>query len=53
MIGNPAEQIYDRFIAKYGGSVTGVHKETVKLQDGKYYDMKGYELFRDEFSRRR
>jgi len=53
VIGNPAEKLYDRAIAKYGGSVTGVHKETVKLQDGKYYDMKGYEVFRSEFNPRR
>jgi len=49
VIGNPAEKLYDRVIAKYGGSVTGVHRETVKLQDGKYYDMKGYEVFRSDF----
>lgn len=49
VVGNPAEKMYDRFISKYGGSITGVHRETVKLQDGKYYDMKGYELFRSEF----
>jgi len=53
VIGNPAEKIYDRFIQKYGGSVTGVHKETVRLQDGKYYDMKGYEVFRSEFKQGR
>ena len=53
VIGNPAEKMYDRFISKYGGNITGVHKETVKLQDGKYYDMKGYELFRSEFKQGR
>ena len=53
VVGNPAEKMYDRFISKYGGSITGVHKETVKLQDGKYYDMKGYELFRSEFKQGR
>lgn len=49
VIGNPAEQIYDRFIAKYGGRDTGIQRKTVRLQDGKYYDMKGYEIFRSEF----
>ena len=53
VIGNPAEQIYDRVITKYGGNITGVHKETVRMQDGKYYDMKGYEIFRSEFGQRR
>ena len=53
VIGNPAEKIYDRFISKYGGNITGIHRETVRLQDGKYYDMKGYELFRAEFRHRR
>jgi hypothetical protein len=52
VIGNPAEQIYDRFITKYGGRDTGIQRQTVKLQDGKYYDMKGYEIFREEFKRR-
>jgi len=52
VIGNPAEQIYDRFIAKYGGRDTGIQRQTVRLQDGKYYDMKGYEIFREEFKRR-
>ena len=49
VIGNPAEKIYDRFISKYGGNITGTTKEAVKLQDGKYDDMKGYEVFRSEF----
>lgn len=49
VIGNPAEKIYDRFINKYGGRITGINRETVRLQDGKYYDMKSYELFRSEF----
>jgi len=53
VIGNPAEKIYDRFISKYGGNITGTTKETVKLQDGEYYDMKGYEVFRSEFKQRR
>lgn len=49
VIGNPAEKIYDRFISKYGGNTTGVHRETTRLQDGRYYDMKGYEIFKSEF----
>jgi len=53
VIGNPAEEIYDRFISKYGGNTTGIQRETVRLQDGKYYGMKGYELFRAEFKQRR
>lgn len=47
-LGNPAEKIYDRFIAKYGGNVTGIRRETVRLEDGKFYDMKAYEVFKED-----
>ena len=49
VIGNPAEKTYDKFIEKYGGQITGIHRETTRLQDGNYYDMKGYEIFKSEF----
>jgi hypothetical protein len=48
-IGNPAEQIYDKLIQKHGGRVVGVFKDDVKLWDGKLYDVKHYEIMREEF----
>lgn len=44
VVGNPAERLYDKFIEKYNGRVVGVRKNDVKLVDGKYYDLKLYEL---------
>ncbi|MEL7609505.1 MAG: hypothetical protein AAGU74_08350 [Bacillota bacterium] len=49
IVGNPAEVMYDRIVKKYGGRITGLRRETVRLYDGRYYDMKSYELFRDAF----
>lgn len=44
VIGNPAERMYDRFIEKYNGRIVGIKKNDAKLVDGKYYDLKLYEL---------
>ena len=49
VVGNPAESMYDRFISKYGGQITGIKRQTVRLDDGEYYDMKGYEIFRGQY----
>jgi len=46
-VGNPAEKTYDRFIKRYGGRIVGTHKEHAKLIDGKYYDIKMYEIRTD------
>lgn len=51
VIGNPAEKMYDKYIEKYGGKITGYYRETVKLYDGNFYDMKSYELFREDYLR--
>ena len=45
IVGNPAERTYDRFVKRYGGRIVGTHKSHVKLIDGKYYDLKLYEVF--------
>jgi hypothetical protein len=42
--GNPAENMYDKIISNIGGNVVGIHKKSVMLRDGKYYDKKYYEL---------
>ena len=46
-IGHPIEKSYDKMVEKYGGRITGIKKEDVKLFDGKLYDLKGYEIFMD------
>ena len=51
VIGNPAEHMYDRIMEKYGGRVVGIKKESTKLVDGKYYDVKLYEIFKEDFER--
>jgi hypothetical protein len=49
VIGNPIEKTYDKLILRYGGRIVGVKKEDVKLIDGKYYDLKQYEIFREDY----
>ncbi len=48
-VGNPIESTYDRFTNKYGGRIVGIEKEECRLIDGKLYDMKIYEIFRDDY----
>lgn len=43
-VGNPAERLYDKFIEKYNGRVVGTYTNHIKLIDGKYYDVKLYEV---------
>lgn len=47
--GNPIEKMYDKYIAKYGGRILGIYKDDVKLTDGKLYDYKIYEIFKDNY----
>ena len=49
IIGNPIEKTYDKLIAKYGGAVTGYSKQEVRLSDGELYDMKTYEIMREDY----
>ena len=51
IVGNPIERSYDRMVAKYGGSITGIKHKHTKLLDGKYYDHKDYEIFREDYIR--
>ena len=51
VIGNPIEKTYDRLIPKYGGRIVGVEKEETKLCDNKYYDVKRYEILREDYMR--
>ena len=49
IIGNPIEKTYDGLILRYGGRIVGVKKEEIKLIDGKYHDLKQYEILREDY----
>lgn len=49
IIGNPAEKMYDKILAKCGGRIVGVYSNEVKLSDNQYYDLKLYEITREAY----
>ena len=49
VIGNPAENSYDKLITKYGGRIVGIKKNETKLFDGQYYDVKEYEILKENY----
>ena len=49
VIGNPVELTYDRLCQKYGGRILCIDKEETKLDDNKYYDVKRYEIMREDY----
>lgn len=49
VVGNPIAKMYDRYIAKYGGRIIGISNNDALLQDGKYYNVKYYEIFQNDF----
>jgi hypothetical protein len=51
VIGSPNEKIYDRLIKLYNGRIVGVFKKDVRLMDNKLYDVKHYEIFKDDFEK--
>jgi hypothetical protein len=51
VIGNPAEKSYDHLCAKYGGRILCIEKEETKLEDNNYYDVKRYEILREDYLR--
>lgn len=53
IIGNPAELHYDRLVKRYGGRIVGIKKNDVKLYDNNYYDVKLYEILRDDYIKNR
>lgn len=53
VVGNPIEKTYDRLVEKYGGRITCIEKEETKLDDNKYYDVKRYEILREDYLRAR
>jgi len=51
VVGNPIERSYDRLVQRYGGRIVGTYKDHCKLMDGKYYDRKLYEIFKEDYIR--
>lgn len=49
VVGNPAECLYDKIIAKYGGRVVGIRRDSVITADGVVRDEKEYEMSRRDF----
>jgi hypothetical protein len=49
VIGNPVAEKYERLVKKFGGRVVGVRKADIKLMDNNYYDVKFFEIFREDF----
>lgn len=53
VVGNPVEKTYDKLIQRYGGSICGYCKKNVRLIDNQFYDEKMYEIFKEDYFRRR
>ena len=49
VVGNPAERNWDKLTEKFGGRIIGTLKEDTVLQDGRYYDVKEYEILAEEY----
>ena len=49
VIGNPVEKTYDILASKYGGRIVGIEKQETRLCDNKYYDVKRYEILRENY----
>lgn len=51
LVGNPAENMYDKYCERYGGRIIGTLKEEVLLYDGTYCDLKKYEIMKTDFDK--
>lgn len=49
VIGNPIEKSYDKICQKYGGRIVGIYKNETKLFDNQFYDVKHYEILREDY----
>ena len=49
VIGNPIEKSYDKIIQHYNGRIVGVDKDETRLIDGKLYDVKRYEIMKNDY----
>jgi hypothetical protein len=45
IVGSPGEKIYDKHLKTFNARVVGIRKNEVRLSDGKFYDVKMYELY--------
>lgn len=52
-VGNPIESTYDRLCTKYNGRIVGTFKDDQRLLDGKLYDIKHYELYSQDYLKKR
>ncbi len=50
VVGNPVEKSYNIMCHKYGGRVVGTYKDHVCLSDGNLYDVKLYEISREDYA---
>lgn len=53
VVGNPIEISYDNMIKRYGGRIVGTHYKHSRLIDGKLYDFKEYEIFKEDYMKNR
>lgn len=53
VVGNPIEPKYDCLVDKFGGRVVGIQEKHVRLMDGKWYDVKMYEILEENYINRR
>lgn len=53
IVGNPIEKKYDKLIDYYGGRIVGVFKQHTKLIDNNLYDHKMYEIFREDYYKKK
>jgi|WetSurMetagenome_2_1015567.scaffolds.fasta_scaffold124309_3 hypothetical protein len=49
VIGNYIESTYDKICKKYGGRIVGIQSSEVKLIDGYHYDLKLYEILKEDY----
>ena len=49
VVGNPAENMYDKFSELYGGKIVGIQRESTIISDGTVCDVKEYELLRQDY----
>jgi len=51
IIGNPVEKLYDRYVDICGTRIVGTFRNEVMLPDGQLYDLKYYEVLKEDFFR--
>ena len=49
VVGNPVESFYDKIVSQHGGRIVGTHKQDTRLMDGKLYDIKHYEILKENY----